>query len=517
MTAMALALFLMNSAAAVTPPVDPPLVDPGELLPLPYGIPLIQLEMAGPTVVDVTPGTFQSALNSAVPGTTRIRMLNGTYGGTYTYNKSGSLTQPVQIVGESRAGVILTGTLSIAGSGCLVRDITVNGGIDIKGGAEYNRVDRIHGTAPSRTIFIENATLYTRVSRCHFDGSGNTAGNWSVYCDVDGSTTQNGCRYVHIDQNFFDHCKAASLRLSDSSSAGRLGYLQAVVEMNYFLNCGKDGAGFERECIVGKSSMNTIRFNTLQSDRGDNMDISLRHCSFWDVHNNILLGVGGITMFGINHFIRNNLLINCKKNIWAGMGTYYWRDELTSGQHTGRPSYPACEDTAILNNTVVFGSSATDAGITINRFWRTSANDIGDTGDHRCNRIIAKNNLLWRLGGGEAPIRFEFSGGSGNVTSDNFGNVPGTGTTAPGGIAFVQDADDLYRFSGQPAAASLSVAVKDENINLNKVFTVAQDLLQQARGTSTAGAELNGNSAKPLALRDSSNAGVSATDYYAGS
>jgi len=174
-----------------------------------------------------------------------------------------------------------------------------------------------------------------------------------------------------------------------------------IVEHNLFVNC--DG---ESEMIGMKSSLNTVRYNTIRASRGQ---ISFRAGKKNQVYGNYILGEGkdgtqGIRMLDENHLVYNNYV------------------EVTGFalrvQNGDVPGFPPVKNATIVNNTfIVRGAGALELGGTGHSVAPAAS--------------IFQNNLIWGMG---TLIKETSSPGF-----DYKGNI----AFSPGGLGVTKPADQF--------------------------------------------------------------------------
>jgi hypothetical protein len=314
------------------------------------------------------PGALGGALSAAQPGDC-LMLADGSYG-ALTISAKGSAEAPIILRATNRGKVTFTGAVSFNGA--------MNVGID---GANYT------GGA---NISILNANG-NRISRGSFKLSGGTfvsltgssTGNRIDHNDMGPITGGGEGHFVtptglsektRIDHNHFHDNPASGGNGRESIRLGCCGAMYDahetgnIVEHNLFVNC--DG---ESEMIGMKSSLNTVRFNTIRASRGQ---ISFRAGKKNQVYGNYILGEGkdgtqGIRMLDENHLVYDN---------YVEVSGFALRV-----QNGDVPGFPPVKNATIVNNTfIVRGSGALELGGTGHSVPPAAS--------------IFQNNLIWGMG-----------------------------------------------------------------------------------------------------------------------
>jgi len=426
---------------------------------LPNGKRVLLMNQPPTRTVFATPSTVQSKINSAEPGD-YIVLRSGNYN-ALSVNCVGTESRPIVLVSEQPLGAVLGGQVTVTGRWLKFDQfkLTGAGNFEVFQPAANLRFDRCLFQNNSNTsVRLWADVQNVRVSRCE----GRNGSKFFIYCDIDKPEPPGGPQYVHIDHNYFTGYNTAScIRLGDTSHPNRTFELNAVVEYNLF-----DSNTGDRELIVGKSSRNWIRYNTMiGAYRGD---ISLRQGSFWNVYGNFMIGAGSITVTATRNRVYNNYIEDANKGIWLMSGDNTW-DRTT----TQRPIYDRAERCILANNTVILTNRMT-SGIAVGE-------NFGQTGFKVTDCDIV-NNLVYRVSGNgplinrtnaETDNRF-----AGNIVSHGAGYT-GAGVTVASLSMTRSDGILRPRADGPARAAGVKV-VNYGPTNL----TIADDIDGTDRGSS---------------------------------
>lgn len=347
---------------------------------LPNGKRVLLLNATAKRTLFASTDTLQSVLNSALPGD-HVVLRNGNYS-SFSMRRSGTEQDPIVIVAENPQGAVLTGQVSVTGSWLKFDQLAV------RGGGHFEAFSPASNLRFDRSVFEDNVNsgirlwpgvVNVRVSRC----VGRNGREFFIYADIDTPAPPGGPQFVHIDHSYFTGYNTKStIRLGDTSHPNRAFELNAVVEYNYFdTNTG------HRELIVGKSSRNWVRHNTIVG--GSRGDIAIRQGSYWNVYGNYLIGAGGITVVATDNNVYNNYIASGTRGIWLMSGDNTW-DETTDQ----RPIYDRSERCVIANNTIIL-SDRTSEGAGIGANFGQINNPATE-----CDIV---NNLVLRLSG-SAPL-----------------------------------------------------------------------------------------------------------------
>jgi hypothetical protein len=274
-----------------------------------------------------------------------ILAADGMYGGV-TIGVKGSAEHPVVIRAVNRGKAVFGGAVLMMGATWVVIE-----GFDYTAGVSI--VDANHNRI-TRGTFRMTAGTYVNLS-------GSSDGNRLDHCDLGGLTGTAEGHFVtptglstntRIDHNFF-HDNAPSggngretIRLGCCGAMFDAHETGNVVEYNLFLNC--DG---ESEMIGMKSSLNTVRYNTIRASQGQ---ISFRAGKKNTVVGNYILGEGkagtnGIRMLDEDHVVYNN---------YVEVSGFPLRM-----QHGDAPGFPPIKRAKVLFNTfVVRGAGKVELG-----------------------------------------------------------------------------------------------------------------------------------------------------------
>ncbi|MEU8530084.1 polysaccharide lyase 6 family protein [Streptomyces sp. NPDC048629] len=434
----------------------------GALAALPAA-PLLATNAAAATTTVTSISALQSAISRAVPGD-RIVLANGTYtvpsGGIAVSGRNGTTSAPIEIVAESRGGVVLGGTRSFVFSGS--SNITISGfafrqstTLEIPAGCSRIRLTRndFRLADVSGLDWVTVRGDDAKIDRNHFHDR-STEG---IFLVVDGPAGTAMAQGLHVFKNHFsDHGYTGAnggeaIRLGVSSRA--LSVANAKVEYNLFERCDGDP-----EAISVKSSGNTVRYNTIRDSRGG---IVLRHGNGTTVDGNHLLGGDeGIRVYGNDHLIVNNYLGGLTgRALVIGSGTT--RDHHDGETTEQRRGNDACDRAVIAHNTL----------------FRNSGSLSGESRTYEPRDVVVADNLLV----GDTGSLVAMDATSGFTWRSNIlwgaasnGNIPAGGFTRVD-PKLQQGTDGVYRLSaGSPAigAATLSGV------------TVADDVDGQPRGTT---------------------------------
>ena len=477
-----------SSTASIQITVEQP--KPFDLV-LPSGKQVLLMNEAPLRTVFATPATIQSAINGAIPGD-QIVLRDGTYG-AFTVSTSGNESAPIVIVAEHAQGARIAAQVTIEASWLKFDNLEVSGGGHFEAfqPSENLRFDRCCFDANTNTgIRLWPDVQNVRVSRC----IGSNGQEFFIYCDVDSPLPPGGPQYVHIDHCFFTGYNTKScIRLGDTSHGNRAFEVNAVVEFNYF-----DSNTGHRELIVGKSSKNWVRYNTITgANRGD---IAIRQGSYWNVYGNYSIGAGGITIVATENNVYNNYIAGGVRGIWLMSGDNTW-DRTTSQ----RPIYDRSERCIVANNTIVM-TDRTSEGIGVGA-------NFGQT-DYPVTDCDIVNNLVYRLSGTGPLISRQAETGNrfaNNMVSAASGFV-GTGVS----VADPQmtEVDGVYR-PGQ------SSPVRGGGLNIKSFgatnLSIETDIDGNDRGSNfDIGADQIGSAPPIFPKTELADVGPEAADPYAG-
>jgi hypothetical protein len=318
--------------------------------------------------VMVDAGGLGGALSGAQPGDC-LMLADGSYG-ALTISAKGSAEAPIILRAVNRGKVTFTGAISFTGA--------MNVGID---GANYSGAANIsitnsNGNRISRGVFKLGGGTFVSLT-------GSSTGNRIDHNDMGPITGGGEGHFVtptglsektRIDHNHFHDNPASGGNGRESIRLGCCGAMYDahetgnIVEHNLFVNC--DG---ESEMIGMKSSLNTVRYNTIRRSVGQ---ISFRAGRKNQVYGNYILGEGkagtqGIRMLDENHLVYNN---------YVEVSGFALRV-----QNGDVPGFPPVKNAVIVHNTfVVRGTGALELGGTGH-----SVPPAGST---------FQNNLIWGMG-----------------------------------------------------------------------------------------------------------------------
>lgn len=263
---------------------------------------------------------------AAVPGDTITMLTNGLWNNvTITFNKTGTLANPITLRAQVPGQVLITGDshLYIAGSYLVVDGLVFTNGSptqanDIIEFRTHCCSPEAHNCRLTNVMLVDlNPSNYTngykwvslygysnRVDHCLLRGQNNVGATLTVW--LTSVTPSNNCHL--IDHNYFDNRTLAvyndngeSIRVGTSDVSTQS--CRTIVESNYFHACSGDF-----EVISSKSCDNIYRYNTFVDCVGC---LTLRHgkrCSaignFFFGHN--IAGTGGIRIIDSDHTVINN-------------------------------------------------------------------------------------------------------------------------------------------------------------------------------------------------------------------
>jgi hypothetical protein len=319
-------------------------------------------------VMVADPGGLGGALSGAQPGDC-LMLADGSYGGL-TISAKGSAEAPIILRAVNRGKVTFTGAISFTGA--------MNVGIDganYSGGANISILNS-NGNRISRGVFKLSGGTFVALT-------GSSTGNRIDHNEMGPITGGGEGHFVtptglsektRIDHNHFHDNPPSGGNGRESIRLGCCGAMYDahetgnIVEHNLFVNC--DG---ESEMIGMKSSLNTVRYNTVRRSVGQ---ISFRAGRKNQVYGNYILGEGkpgtqGIRMLDENHLVYNNYV------------------EVTGFalrvQNGDAPGFPPVKNATIVHNTFVVRG--------------TGALELGGTG-HSVPPAASffQNNLIWGMG-----------------------------------------------------------------------------------------------------------------------
>jgi poly(beta-D-mannuronate) lyase len=313
-------------------------------------------------------GALGGALSAAAPGDCLL-LADGSYGGL-TITAKGRAEAPIVLRARNRGKVTFTGAISFNGAASVGID-----GANFSGGANVS-INDSNGNRISRGVFtLAGGTFVTLI--------GNSTGNRIDHNEMGPITGAGEGHFVtptglsektRIDHNHFHDNPPSGGNGRESIRLGCCGAMfdahetGNIVEHNLFVNC--DG---ESEMIGMKSSLNTVRYNTIRASRGQ---ISFRAGKKNQVYGNYILGEGkdgtqGIRMLDENHLVYNN---------YVDVTGFALRV-----QNGDVPGFPPVKNATIVNNTfIVRGAGALELGGTAHSVPPASS--------------IFQNNLIWGMG-----------------------------------------------------------------------------------------------------------------------
>ncbi len=262
---------------------------------------------------------------AAAPGDTIVMLTNGTWNNaTITFNKLGTLANPITLKAQVQGRVFVTGGshLYIGGTNLVVDGLVFTNGstsqtTDIiafragNGSSVHAKNCRLTNTSlidlnPSvDTVGYKWVSLYgtsNRVDHCLLRGKRNEGATLTVWLPTTGIPNDHV-----IDHNLFDDRTYSgsnggeSMRVGDSNTSTNSS--RTLVESNYFYRCSGDA-----EFISSKSCDNVYRYNTFVSSQGC---LVLRHGKRCTVLGNFFFGnnvanTGGIRVIDEGHTVINN-------------------------------------------------------------------------------------------------------------------------------------------------------------------------------------------------------------------
>lgn len=273
-----------------------------------------------------TAAQLQAALNTAGPGD-QIILANGTYGGTFTYNKNGTATNPIVIRGSG--GAVFTGVFNLGGSYAVLAGVKFQGGRATMNG-HHNRITRTLFTNPA-TPAIEMKTgghAYNRIDHNEFRSFRGYAVEIGAQRDA---SKHQGHR---IDHNYiFDHTVGGSEEVMRMlTDAYRDSYL--TYEYNLFDKV-LQGERHQAELISVKTARTILRGNTVINS--PNTALTFRETNRTLAEGNYLQDGATIRVMGDDNIIRNN---------FVGSGGSI---ELRAGDgNMDTPSAPGCPKSGLV-------------------------------------------------------------------------------------------------------------------------------------------------------------------------
>lgn len=456
---------------------------------LPNGKRVLLMNETPLRTIVATTSTIQNVLNAALPGDL-ILLRDGTYG-AFSMSRSGTELAPIVIAAQTSQGATLSAQVTVTGSWLKFDNLEITNGGHFEAFAPSTNVRFDRCTFENNTnsgIRLWADVENVRVSRC----VGRNGREFFIYCDINTPQPPGGPIYVHIDHSYFTGYNTKScIRLGDTSLKDGPFELNAVVEYNYF-----DSNTGHRELIVGKSSRNWVRYNTITgASRGD---IAIRQGAHWNIYGNYMIGAGGITTVAIDNNVYNNYIAGGVRGIWMMPGDNIW------GQDTDqRPIYPRTDSSVIANNTIVM-TERTSEGIGVGKGFGQVKYDVIN-----CDIV---NNLVLRLAGSSLPIeRIAESSNrfANNIVSVNSGYT-GAGVTVANPLLTLEDG--VYR----PTQASPMRGAGTPISNYGPTgLTIVDDIDGTERGTSfDVGAEQFSSAMPPRAMIQQSDVGILVSDPY---
>jgi poly(beta-D-mannuronate) lyase len=318
--------------------------------------------------VMVDPDALAGALSAAAAGDC-LMLADGSYG-ALTITAQGTADAPIILRAVNRGKVTFTGAVSFTGAAYVGID-----GANFSGAANVS-IDNSKGNRLSRGVFeLSGGTFVTL--------TGNSSDNRIDHSELGPITAAGEGHFItptgfsertRIDHNHFHDNPPSGINGRESIRLGCCGTTYDahetgnVVEYNLFVNC--DG---ESEMIGMKSSLNTVRFNTIRASRGQ---ISFRAGKKNQVYGNYILGEGKAGTQGIRMLDEDHLVYNNYVDV-AGFALRVQNGDV--------PGFPPVKNATIVNNTfIVRGTGAVELGGTSHRTPPASS--------------IFQNNLIWGIG-----------------------------------------------------------------------------------------------------------------------
>ncbi|MDT3428831.1 hypothetical protein J2Z22_004425 [Paenibacillus forsythiae] len=323
------------------------------------------------SVVNVsTPGELDSALSSAVPGTTII-LADGTYkkSGSFAISgKNGTIASPITIKAANRGQAVISGSANITmtKSAYIVIDglkFTNTGNSAIKlTSSNHIRITRSHfrlteNGSSLRWLYIggENSH-HNRIDHNLFEEK-HDLGNFITF---DGSDTQVS-QYDVVEYNHFRNIgpratnEMEAIRVGWSNISMSDGYI--TLQYNLFEDCDGDP-----EIVSFKSGKNIFRYNTVRNSQGV---VSSRHGNGNSFYGNFFLGdgsksdLGGIRIYGQDHKVYNNYFEGLTGSGYDATIAVDGGDVDTSGALNSHFRVYRAE---IVNNTLVNNATGIEIG-----------------------------------------------------------------------------------------------------------------------------------------------------------
>jgi hypothetical protein len=315
------------------------------------------------TVMVADSGALGAAISGAAPGDC-LMLADGNYAGL-TITAKGNAEAPIILRAVNRGKATFTSAISLNGAMYIGFD-----GANYSGGANIT-VNNANGNRVSRGVFKLGGgpwiTLIGNSSGNRIDH--NEMGPIPAGGEAHFVTPTNLSEKTRIDHNYFHDNPPGgngreSIRLGCCGAMYDAHETGNIVEHNLFVNC--DG---ESEMIGMKSSLNTVRYNTIRASQGQ---ISFRAGKKNQVYGNYMLGEGkagtqGIRMLDENHVVYNNYV------------------EVTGFalrvQNGDAPGFPPVKNAVIVHNTFIV---------------RGGALELGGTGHSVPPAAsVFQNNLIW--------------------------------------------------------------------------------------------------------------------------
>lgn len=348
---------------------------------------------------------------AARPGDTLV-IRDGVYANwRATIAGKGTEKEPITIRPETPGGVMfrLRTRIDITGDWVVFRELRFehcDSTLCIRGGS-HNRVTQcqfFHCGSPHSTfahiLRVDMGSHYNRVDHCYFTGSKSMSmGQRNDQRHPDNVGTHN--RYDH---NVFRDIIRIWINGQENIQLGQGvpwdAELNALVDHNLFDNAWGDG-----EIFSSKTSRNTFRYNVAANC--PHSTFTLRGGDNAMVEGNILVNNGGgIRIFGRNHRIVNNLIMDCD-----GAAITF-----QIGHARGRSKGVPATDCLIANNTLINNSAGIAAARTTDREdWRPRRNRIVNNVfvapwgifNSPNGRVdpMADRNLFWSTGSAEIGMK----------------------------------------------------------------------------------------------------------------
>jgi poly(beta-D-mannuronate) lyase len=355
---------------------------------------------------------LQTAINSAVAGD-EIVVQNGTYTSTaaITINRVGEPGSPILIRAESVGGVTIGGSAgfrfaSPAGYVTVQGFVfTHAGSINMPSGTHHLRLTR---NVIQLTIPAGSDVSYVNISGNDIEIDYNELRNKTTLgnmLDITGSGSQ-VARRLWVHHNYFHDFTSPGGNGAETVRWGLSGLSlstgDGLCEYNLFVRCTG-----ENEMISNKSSGNTFRYNTVLDSPGG--EISQRHGDNCYYYGNYMRNTSGIRIYGDNHQVFSNYIVNSSKGIDMGNGDGDVRAGSPLTAHD-RPDNCVVVFNTLINNNVHYqmGGRTNGLGATnttfANNIMQGGTTSVSISGSAPYTNPVWGGNIVWNVtnGGGSS-------------------------------------------------------------------------------------------------------------------